>query len=479
LLNNIFGVDIDTQAVEVTKLSLLLKALEGETEASIQTTLQIFNERVLPTIDANIRCGNSLIAPDFYDDGLFLTPKEERKINVFDWQQAFPDIFKNGGFDCVIGNPPYGAALDIHSQKYLDKKFDIGSTDTAALFLIQAKILLKEFGLNAYIIPKSFTYASNWIKTRNKIINEILEIVDCSKVWNEVKLEMSICISKKNSIENTFISSIRNDFDIVKIGVIDKKLCHIFDFLLNGLSENEIQIGLKIKKQEKVLNDFVKNQRGAMLQKNISEEGNFNVLGGKQIQRYFLSKNLKGKISEKYIVDNKAFINENSVLVQNIVAHVKNPYPRIIIISTIINHDTLKYVILDTINQLTVKSLFSNKFILGILNSKLISWYVYRFVFANAIRTMHFDAVTTSKIPFPNINFNNKKEKQLYDKLLKFVETMLELNARKQTVTLQTEKDTLQHRIQHTDNEIDKIVYQLYGLSKSEIDFIEGKNFAG
>ena len=164
---------------------------------------------------------------------------------------------------------------------------------------------------------------------------------------------------------------------------------------------------------------------------------------------------------------------------QNIVAHVKNPYPRIIIISTIINHDTLKYVILDTINQLTVKSLFSNKFILGILNSKLISWYVYRFVFANAIRTMHFDAVTTSKIPFPNINFNNKKEKQLYDKLLKFVETMLELNARKQTVTLQTEKDTLQHRIQHTVNEIDKIVYQLYGLSKSEIDLIEGNNFAG
>jgi len=53
---------------------------------------------------------------------------------------------------------------------------------------------------------------------------------------------------------------------------------------------------------------------------------------------------------------------------------------------------------------------------------------------------------------------------------------MLELNARKQTVTLQTEKDTLQHRIQHTDNEIDKIVYQLYGLSKSEIDLIEGNN---
>jgi len=89
LLNNIHGVDIDTQAVEVTKLSLLLKALEGETEASIQTSLQMFNERVLPNIETNIQCGNSLISSDFYKDGIFITPKEQRKVNVFDWIENF------------------------------------------------------------------------------------------------------------------------------------------------------------------------------------------------------------------------------------------------------------------------------------------------------------------------------------------------------------------------------------------------------
>jgi len=153
------------------------------------------------------------------------------------------------------------------------------------------------------------------------------------------------------------------------------------------------------------------------------------------------------------------------------------PKPRLIITATTAEKLLReKYVIVDTINQLQNISSYDANFILGVLNSKLISWYAYRFIFANAVRTMQFDNPTTSKIPFPTINFNNKTEKQLYDKLLKFVETMLELNARKQTVTLQTEKDTLQHRIQHTDNEIDKIVYQLYGLSKSEIDLIEGNN---
>ena len=81
LLNNIFGVDIDVNAVEVTKLSLLLKCMEGETEASIATQLRLFNERVLPTLDQNILSGNSLVDTDFYDSVLDFG--DERKIKPF------------------------------------------------------------------------------------------------------------------------------------------------------------------------------------------------------------------------------------------------------------------------------------------------------------------------------------------------------------------------------------------------------------
>src|SRR5438552_1517381 len=96
LLDNINGVDIDAQAVETTKLSLLLKVLEGETQQSLQPVLRMFQERALPDLGDNIKCGNSLIGPDFYQQQqMALFDQEERyRINVFDWQAEFPHIFR-------------------------------------------------------------------------------------------------------------------------------------------------------------------------------------------------------------------------------------------------------------------------------------------------------------------------------------------------------------------------------------------------
>ena len=108
LLDNIFGVDIDLQAVEVTKLSLLLKVLEG---ASGQMALGL--ERVLPDLDNNIKCGNSLIGPDYYEGQMFPDEEERYRVNAFNWKAAFPQIFIAGGFDVVIGNPPYVRARTI------------------------------------------------------------------------------------------------------------------------------------------------------------------------------------------------------------------------------------------------------------------------------------------------------------------------------------------------------------------------------
>jgi hypothetical protein len=105
LLNNIYGVDIDSQAVEVTKLSLLLKVLEGENQDSLTRQLKMWRERALPDLGNNIKCGNSLIGLDFYErQQISLLDEDEcRRINVFDWQAEFPEIMKAGGFDAVIG----------------------------------------------------------------------------------------------------------------------------------------------------------------------------------------------------------------------------------------------------------------------------------------------------------------------------------------------------------------------------------------
>ena len=112
LLNNIYGVDIDINAVEVTKLSLLLKCMEGETQASITHQRTIFKARVLPTLDANIKSGNSLIDTDYYDNEIDFG--EERKIKPFSWEKTFPEVFKQGGFDAVVGNPPYVAIKELN-----------------------------------------------------------------------------------------------------------------------------------------------------------------------------------------------------------------------------------------------------------------------------------------------------------------------------------------------------------------------------
>ena len=102
--------DIDPQAVEVTKLSLLLKVLEGESEESIANQLRWFHQRALPDLGDNIKCGNSLIEPDFYEGGQtdVLDEEERWRVNAFDWRAEFPAVFMAGGFDAVIGNPPYG-----------------------------------------------------------------------------------------------------------------------------------------------------------------------------------------------------------------------------------------------------------------------------------------------------------------------------------------------------------------------------------
>jgi len=96
LTNNIYGVDIDLQAVEVTKLSLLLKVLEGESKETLKRQLAIFHQRALPDLGSNIKCGNSLIGSDFYANrqtGMF-DDEEQYRINAFDWETEFPEIIR-------------------------------------------------------------------------------------------------------------------------------------------------------------------------------------------------------------------------------------------------------------------------------------------------------------------------------------------------------------------------------------------------
>ncbi|RLA08908.1 MAG: restriction endonuclease subunit M [Gammaproteobacteria bacterium] len=496
LENNLYGVDINEESVEIAKLSLWLRTAK--------------KGRKLSNLNDNIKCGNSLIDKE----GLGYK-------NIFKWEEEFPIIMQSGGFDVVIGNPPYGAKLSKKTQKYLHEKYIKGGGESVISFLKLSDILLNNKGIQGFIIPKSFIFSSNYKSIREFLKDNIFEIVDCKKVWKEVKLEQVIISYRKNKKTEFYYTSVLELEEVKKVGKITKNTFETYGFFLNNVNNEELNIANKLTKNNLFLDDISINSRGGIFQKHIKNEGDFEVLGGAEIQRYEIV-GIKGKIKNEIIKnEKKATIKGNSVLVQNIVAHIEKPKPHIKITACVPNN--FDYKIVDTINQITVNKNFSNKFIWIVLNSKLINWYSYRFIFAKAIRTMHFDSPVTSRLPVKKISikaqqpFIKKADKMLVlnqemqEKSSKFIKRIVanfaidkltnklktfydydfktfidELKKKKIILKLDEQDEwedyfdnyknqinALQNQISQTDDEIDKLVYNLYNLTEDEIKIVE------
>ncbi|HYR06034.1 MAG TPA: N-6 DNA methylase, partial [Gallionella sp.] len=213
LLEHIYGVDIDAQAVEVTKLSLLLKMLEGESDETLNSQMKLFHERVLPDLERNIQCGNSLIGPDFYEGQLGLDDEAARRINVFDWQAAFPQIFKAGGFDAVIGNPPYGATFGTAEAAHFHDNYAVwrGVKDVYALFIETAIKTLNKSGYASFIVPSAWLGGPDYRVLRNFLLNyRIDQIVSLPfDVFADAYVDTAIFVAssskpRKDHLVNTF-----------------------------------------------------------------------------------------------------------------------------------------------------------------------------------------------------------------------------------------------------------------------------------
>ena len=161
LKNNLFGVDIDPQAVEITMMSLYLKALEGERSQLPP------KQHLLPELKNNIICGNSLIGPDIYGQGTLFGDAERDRINAFDWNSdaaGFGRIMKDGGFDCVIGNPPYvriqhmkeWAPFEVDHYKKGYRSASSGNYDIYVVFVEKGLSLLDPDGKLGFIVPHKF-----------------------------------------------------------------------------------------------------------------------------------------------------------------------------------------------------------------------------------------------------------------------------------------------------------------------------------
>lgn len=556
LLNNLYGVDIDRNAVEVTKLSLLLKCMEGETTASINTQMTFFNERVLPSLEKNIKCGNSLIDLDYYD--IEFDFGEEKKIKPFNWQQQFPDVFSSSlrgtkqspntlsGFDAVIGNPPYVRQEMLSDIKpYLQKKYKVfhGMADLYSYFFERGIGLLNKNGFFGIIVANKWMRANygeplrKWFKQQ-----QILQIIDFGDlpVFQNATTYPCIVISKKPQAENEGIEPIFTE--VVEMKTLD------FDSLKNYINENKQNIiqekleasgwnlgnekkQLLLKKLQEIaipIGKYLNNKvfYGIKTGLNeafvIDEETKQQLITQDQRSKEIIKSFLIGRDVKRYqnpisnlslIFFPKGFTNKKGnnpkdpwkwlKMEYSAIANYLKPFeekglkrfdkgdfwwelracdyydefekPKIIY-PNICKQPEFTY---DENKWYTNQKCFiiptSDKYLLGILNSKL-----NHFLFEQLLPKLRGGFYEPSYVffknfPIKNVDDNNKHEKKLKDEIIILVDKILDLNKEKQFSDLQGNLEALNQRIAYTDERINKLVYQLYGLSEDEIRIVEGE----
>jgi len=530
LLNNIYGVDLDANAVEVTKLSLLLKCMEGETEASIATQLKLFHERVLPTLDNNIKSGNSLIDLDYYDNELDFG--EERKVKPFSWQKAFPEVFNRnveetekeainhlakkvkyhakkvieytteleerisqavseptmqygvkdsavkGGFDCIIGNPPYVIVFNEDVKKYLEEKYPAfqRNNDLYVAFISKCMKLIRKKGYFSMITPNSFI-RGDYFKALRQFLNQyqINEIVDFGNklIFNEANVFTCIINITNDKPNKSWI--MKSDLDTFKSTIKSGSEIYVFkDTLIQKLD--------KFKKFDEYF--FIKDvgynywsigrgkQRGESIGSRILYKGkkenvkDIPYLKGSNFNRYTISE------PTQYLRHNyKKYLNENDIF--RFTPEILEVNPKLIYRQTssslIGMIETNQYHNDKTVHIILPKKNYkiNLKYVLGLFNSKLLNYYYSKSVSEEGRAFAQVKTINIKQLPYFEANTQQQNE------IIKHVDQLLQLNKDLQAETLPNRIEQLKNRIEYAEDKINQIVYELYGLTQSEIKLIE------
>lgn len=477
LKNNIFGVDLDPKAVEIAQLNLLLKAAE--------------KKHRLPTLQENIKVGNSLI-----------NNSEIAGKRAFKWEEEFKEIMGDGGFDVVIGNPPYvrNETLPKNEKVHFMTTFISakGKFDIYLVFIEKAIRLLNEEGLLGFIVPSKFMAADYGFKLREFLLEhgKILQIIDVSQlpVFENVATYPCILIFQKTIAKNvsrhkiqiaTGINSKRDLQDlrkkVVKInqskyGQNKKK---IFTLVSDVKSDEVVS---KIKLATKDLQDICEIKAGihnGNIRQKLIVDSKINntckrLLIGKNVGRYHfnwedLYVRYDPKLAEKSkgeycsLRDERIFTQKEKLLIRDIGKRLPATY------------DDKKNYCMDTIYVLFLKEKCKNKFnlkyVLGILNSNLIEFY-FRKIFGTVHVGSNYQRYKRQfliNLPIKVVS----SDKQL--KIAQLVSKILTLNTELENLENKTtdEKDSLEKEVEKLDSKIDQEVYKIYNLTKNEIQIVE------
>jgi type I restriction-modification system DNA methylase subunit len=365
----------------------------------------------------------------FFEDAF----KNAEQRLYFYWELEFPEIFfnedgtpkKDPGFDVVIGNPPYGAQFDDLDRRFIGFRFphSRSNKNSAMVFIEQGIQLTKQNGYFSYIIPKSISFSQKWASGRELVLNDLGSVLDVSRAFKDVLLEqVVIVLSSKFSKKDEYASLVTDEKEKTNIFHIQKHKAKAFGTLIMGVSPEEVEIFNRAVRSRLFMRDISISSRGLPFQQYLEDIGDTNripIYRGDHIARYQLFESADS-IPEKVLETARKkveFLSQPKILSQNIVAHIQYPTDHISLMATA---DTRGVVTLDTVeNTVITNKRFSLGFLTCLVNSKLFSWFAYRFVFGKAIRTMHLEDYHIGKLPICQISFSTPlpERKRLTDKL--------------------------------------------------------------
>ncbi|HVS88001.1 MAG TPA: N-6 DNA methylase [Candidatus Acidoferrum sp.] len=485
---NLYGVDMDSQAVEITMMSVYLKALENE-----WGMLGTKHER-LPELRFNIRCGNSLVSPDIVND-LQLDVKNLQAIRPFDWNDkelGYGDILKTGGFDAVIGNPPWGADFTDAEKTYLDKhyKLGVGKYESYIYFLERAQGLLRQGGHLGFIVPSFWISRSQTEALREALLTEVVPkscIVLPETVFEGVKMDSCILLVAKEPAKAD---------SVVTVGDIDQKHLAQFEtgdhatvlhsakladwqahkrFRFNPrVSAVDVPLLSRIEKSTVPFGSLVSLTQGLTLYRlsslvemygkakavKIMEERGFHSdhkknktfkkeLSGRDVDRYFVAWNGESWVSYgpwlAHAVDEKFFHGPRLVIQK-----IRNPSLRRRLVAGYLD-DNETYSAGVLLNAIPNHSDYSLFYGLGLLNSRLINFWYRKMILDVSIRV-----IDLKDVPIKSIDFQNRGQKAQHDTIVEVVKRIIAL--KKATGGAENEA------IRKCDEEIEKTVFELYAI---------------
>ena len=491
LINNIFGVDIDNQATEVAQLSLYLKLLEEETTATARNYQLEMGIALLPSLNKNIVCGNSLIESDILETEngeLFeISDEEKRALNPMDFHYVFRDIFKKrGGFDSIVGNPPYVRPHKMEAvvKEYLWKKLDTfrAKSDLYSCFMERAVDLARpENGCVSFIVPHTWISLESFESIRKKlseetVVNSLTQLP--KKVFRDATVETCIFFvikSDKKSIASNLVKVLALDnqgnsrtVKTYKQSEIEKT--HLHNFQLYSADGSQ-QLLKKLTESGPALGEIVEFAYGFKT----ADDGKFlSVTQSTSSHKPFI----RSAAIRRYAHDepNEFVWYRPDLMIKNRKTARPGEAARFesekIIVgrmgkSLVASYDEGGLYVKDAMLLLPMENVeVSLKAILALLNSRLIGFLYREFfitidVLKNALLGLPLPAAITGGV-----------KSDLLPKLEKLASEMMLSQIRIKDVKTDRDEQFYQTRIDQINSKIDEIVYELYGLSESEIALI-------